>query len=362
MGPTIVSKHRIAILGAGGIAAKMHLPGLAALSDRCEVRLIAGRRESRLKRLTERFDVGEYTTSYDAAATRDDIDAVIIATPHPQHVAWGVKAIEAGKHLMVQKPLCGDRAEADAFIAAVEAGDRTVMCLPDFSPAIYAVRQQIAQDALGKITGARARTSHGGPEVYYREVSEIFGEGEQDQLWFFDASQASVGALFDMGVYAVAQLVALLGSVRQVTGRTATLDKATQLEDTASLLLEFDSGVLATAETSWCDAARTWQWSVHGTAGKFTKNGNGPDELVLSQPERMDSDHAPIKHRELTTSEVDAAGVGEAHAHWLDCIDRGEHPPLSHAWAARHVTDVLLAGLESAKHGQPVTVTSKAQR
>ncbi|MEX0886766.1 MAG: Gfo/Idh/MocA family oxidoreductase [Phycisphaeraceae bacterium] len=353
---------RIAILGGGGIAAKMHLPALADLTDRCEVRLIAGRRTSRLERLAGLFGVPHVTTDYNDAATSDDVDAVIIATPHPHHVAWGIKALEAGKHLMVQKPLCGDRAEADAFVAAVETSGRTVMCLPDFSPAIYAVRRQIADGVIGKVATARARTSHGGPEVYYREVSQIFEEPEAGELWFFDAKQASVGALFDMGVYAVAQLVALLGSARRVTARTATLDKPTELEDTASLLIDFASGVLATAETSWCDAARTWQWSVHGTAGKFTNNGNGPEQLVLAQPERMDSDHAPINHREWPAHEVEQQGVGEPHAHWLDCIDRGVHPPLSHAWAARHVTEILLAGLESARQAKPIDITTASER
>ncbi|MDQ3814274.1 MAG: Gfo/Idh/MocA family oxidoreductase, partial [Armatimonadota bacterium] len=262
-----MDKIRIGIIGAGGIAAKSHLPELAELQDRCEVALISGRKESRLRLLCEKFSVGGYTQNYEDVIADDRIDAVLIATPHPQHVAWGIKALEAGKHVMMQKPLCGDMAEANAFVAAVEKSDRTVMCLPHFSPRIYAVRQGIRDGVIGRVSGAHARTSHGGPEVYYVEVRNIFGEtggetgdlreklqgkvtreqaveamerrkatGEplekiladmglvesHDDLWFFDSRRASVGALFDMGVYAVAHIVALLGSVQRVAAIVTT--------------------------------------------------------------------------------------------------------------------------------------------
>src|ERR1700710_2635363 len=100
--------------------------------------------------------------------------------------------------------------------------------------------------AIGQISGGRARTSHGGPEVYYREVSRLFGETfDESDLWFFDAKRAEVGALFDMGVYAVPRMMAMLGPVRSVTARSTTLAKPTTLEDTATVILEFESGVLA---------------------------------------------------------------------------------------------------------------------
>ena len=96
--------------------------------------------------------------------------------PHPLHVSWGVKALEAGKHVLMQKPLCGEMDEANQFVAAAEASGKTVMCLPHFSAAIYKVRQLIAEEAIGRVSGARMRSSHGGPEIYYAEIRDIFGE------------------------------------------------------------------------------------------------------------------------------------------------------------------------------------------
>lgn len=348
---------RIGIIGAGGIVAKMHLPELKELGERCEVALIAGRKETRLQTLREQFSVANHTTDYEAVIADSNIDAVIVATPHPQHVKWGLAAIEAGKHLLMQKPLCGDMTEANAFVTATEKTDRTIMVLPHFAPSIYAIRREIEAGTIGRVSSARARTSHGGPEVYYREVREIFGEAEEEDgnFWFFDPSQASVGALFDMGVYAVSQIVALLGSVKSVCGATSTFDKPTPLEDGAALVFQMQSGALAVAETSWCDPGRTWELSVHGTAGKFVTPGSSSG-VTHFVPLSYDSDHAPIEQRVLP---VDAS-VGSAHAHWLDCIQKGIQPPLSNAYAARHVTEVLLAGLEAGRSGRSVEITSAA--
>ncbi len=363
-----MNKTRVGIIGAGGIAAKLHLPELAEQGHRCEVALISGRRESRLRLLQEKFEVGGTSTGYEDVIADASIDAVVIATPHPQHVAWGIAALEAGKHVLMQKPLCGDMEEADAFVAAAEKSDRTVMVLPHFSDALFAVRRGIGVGTIGRISGARARTSHGGPEVYYREVRAIFEEdGEEDgdeqsgedNLWFFDAKRAGVGALFDMGIYAVAHLVGLLGTVKSVSAVVGTFDKPTQLEDNAALILQTESGAIAVAETSWCDAARTWELSVHGTRGKYIVPGRDGAAATLFTPLSYDSDHAPIKDEPVTPEAADT--IGSAHAHFLDCIERGTQPPVSHVWAARHVTEVLLAGLQAGRSGRAVEVHSRAE-
>ena len=348
---------RIGIIGAGGIAAKLHLPELAEETRRAQVTLIAGRKDSRLKLLCDRFDVPRFTHSYEDVISDDNVDGVIVATPHPQHVEWGIQALRAGKHLFMQKPLSGDMAEADAFVAEVEKHPgRTVLCLPHFGDVAQTIRKHVREGVIGRVSGGRARTAHGGPEVYYREVANFFGEPPPEgELWFFDAKRAGVGALFDMGVYAVAHMVALLGSVKSVQAVTATIDKPTELEDTASLVMRMESGAVATAETSWCDSARTWEFSVHGTGGKFRIADGEPTTHHV--PTALDRDDAPINVSEVPPT----VKVGTSHAHWLDCIEKGVQPPVSHAHAARHVTEVLLAGLDSGRTGRVVGIGSRAE-
>jgi predicted dehydrogenase len=350
-----MAKIRLGVIGAGGIVCRMHLPDLVK-GDDFEVIVLGGRREHRLKYQSEQFNIPCWTQDYNTIIADDSLDAILVGTPHPLHVPWGVKALEAGKHVLMQKPLCGDMGEANQFVEATEKSGLTVMCLPHMSAPIYKVRQLLADGAIGRVSGARFRSSHGGPEIYYAEIRDIFGE-EDDDLWFFDAKRASVGALFDMGVYAVAGLVAMLGTFTRVTGFVTTFDKPTELEDVATLVLEMESGGIVTAETSWCDPARTWGASVHGTAGKFTLPGE--DGAALSQwtPTSYTRETAPVDVRAIDCSDANPAGM---HEHFAECIRDGTQPALSDVYAARHITEILLAGMESSRQGKAIELTTRS--
>ncbi len=155
---------------------------------------------------------------------------------------------------------------------------------------------------LGRSSGGHARTSHGGPEIYYREITRLFGEPDPHDLWFFDSKQSAVGALFDMGVYAVAHLVAMMGTIRRVTAMTSSFAKPTELEDTATVVMTTVSGAIATAQTSWCDPARTWEFSLHGTAGKFIVPGRGGADATRLTPRDLNRADAPIVEEPVKTS------------------------------------------------------------
>ncbi len=345
----------VGIIGAGGISAKLHLPELTAI-DGVAVTTISGRKDSRLNTLSRMFNVPRSTHSYEEVIKDPAVDAVVIALPHPLHVRYGLAALEAGKHVLMQKPLSTSLEEAEAFVRAAEATDRTVLCLPHVSrPHVLRARELVETGSLGQVSSAHARFSHGGPEVYYATIQKIFGETPEDELWFFDASQADVGALFDMGVYAIAHLVAILGPVERVTCRMTTIAKPTQLEDTASLILEFACGAIGTAETGWCDGARTYGFSVHGTAGKVV-NPPLTSTLQLFRPGPADDEDAPLKEES-----VSLAGLPDvnAHEHWVECIREGRQPPLTNARTARHVTEIMLRGLESARAGRTIEVESR---
>ena len=345
---------RVGIVGAGGIAAKRHLPEMQTVPD-ARVTLIAGRRQSRLDILCRKFDVPASTQDYEAVVSDPEIDAVIIALPHPLHVEWGVKALQGGKHVYMQKPLSTSLDEADRFVQAVDRSDRTVLALPySSSPTILAIRKQISEGKLGTVSAGHARYSHGGPEVYYAGIQQILEEEPDDDLWFFDADKADVGALFDMGVYAIANLVAVMGSVTSVTARCVTVAKPTRLEDTAAMILDFASGAIGTAETGWCDAARSAYLSIHGTLGKVATLGHDEPLQWWRPGSTTDEDAPPI----VETIDLSPFPEQNSHQHWVDCIRRGVQPELSNARMARHITEIMLAGLESSKQRKSVEIAS----
>ena len=342
----------VGILGAGGIAALSHLPEIAAV-DGMRATHLCGRRERRLQLLCERFDLPRYSTSWADLLNDEDLDAVIVALPHPLHAEAGLAVLESGLHLFMQKPLCTTLDEADQLVAASEARPKQIVyCRPSFDAAVYEMRRQVRAGAIGTASGALARHSHGGPEIYYAEVADAFDEPRaEDDLWFFDAETAGGGALIDMGVYSIANLVALLGKADFVTARMTTVDKPTALEDTATLILEFANGALATAETGWCDPARSSFLRVHGTAGKLILRGDAIDFIRPGSFEREWA--APL------VDEIRPAPVPNQHEEWLRCIESGTQPEISNLWTARHVAEIMLAAMRSNESGGRVAIHSE---
>ena len=339
----------VGILGAGGIAALSHLPEIAAVEG-MRVTHVCGRREQRLRLLCERFDVPRFSTSWAGLLDDDELDAVIVALPHPLHAEAGLAVLQRGLHLFMQKPLCTSIDEANQLAAASEARPaQIVYCRPSFDAIVYEMKRQLAAGAIGTISGAMARHSHGGPEVYYAEVTDSFEEPRvENDFWFFDADTAGGGALIDMGVYSIANIVALLGKVDHVTARMATVAKPTGMEDTATLILEMANGALATAETGWCDPARSSYLRVHGTAGKLIKRDEAIDYIRPSSFEREWA--APL------VDVISPAPALNQHEEWLRCIESGSQPELSNLWVARHVTEIMLAAVASNKSGARIAI------
>ena len=137
----------------------------------------------------------------------------------------------------MQKPLSTSLDEAEQFVQASEASDRTVLALPFICAAARAHRPRVDSNRKTRPRrfGALAIQPTAVPEVYYATIQNILGEEPEDDLWFFDADKAGRrGRCSTWGVYAIAHLVVLLGSVTSVSCRRSTVAKPTQLEDTAA--------------------------------------------------------------------------------------------------------------------------------
>lgn len=350
-----MKKIRIGIIGAGGIAAKMHIPELRSIPG-VELKVIAGRKESRLETLCRKFSVPRWTHNYEDLLNDSEIDGIVIALPHPLHVHWGLRVLAAGKHLHIQKPLSTSMDEANQFVEATEKTDLTVLALPFVDqPQLTTCHTMVREGDLGKVSAAHARASHGGPEIYYAGIQTILEETPNDDLWFFDAKRAGVGALFDMGVYAISNLTTILGSVVSVIGRCTTVAKPTTLEDTAALLLTFESGAVGTVETGWCDGARTNEFSIHGTNGRLTFSFGSNSLLFCHQAPRSGENARPI---------CDSIKLGDSprensHEYWIKCIRKGIQPRFSNARSARHITEIMLSGLASSTKGVSINVASR---
>jgi len=106
----------VAVVGAGAFGQK-HLDALANIDD-AQVVMVMGRREEQIKAIAEKYGVSRYTTSFDDVIQDAKVDAVIIASPTQLHAGQGIAAMEAGKHVMIEIPMCDSVNDAEALCEA----------------------------------------------------------------------------------------------------------------------------------------------------------------------------------------------------------------------------------------------------
>ena len=334
-----MAKVRYAMIGCGGIAHMFHLPEMAQIPE-TEFILACDIREHRARFTAEKFGAKDWTTDYKESLHRDDVDAVIVATYHPTHARIACEVLEADKHVLVQKPMATRMEDADCLIEAAVRSKRKTYCLPFlWTPEYEMAVQMIRSGDLGKLVQLRARTAHSGPEGYYATTQQIFGE-LPETCPFFLKNISEQGALFDMGVYSVAALTGLVGPAVRVTGSVKTLDKKCDVDDSASVLMEMESGAIAVAETSWCQVSATEDITVYGTEGTLMLNPWRHALRVYRKKPREG-------WFEPTLPPADRAA---SHRHFVDCI-LNDLPPKPSPEHARHVVEIMLSAVESSRRG-----------
>lgn len=242
---------RIAAIGHGDIAQRLHFVDLNELGERAQLVAIAGRDESSLERTARRFDVPSWFTDTDKMLESEDIDAVLVLTPPGSHGLLARKAIEAGKHVLVEKPLAMTLDEATELLAALKTqqskAPTTFMPLPDVeTPEHRLVARLLADGVVGEATSVECHRGHRGPT---------------HAGWFYRRELAGGGVLLDLGIYGISTVVSLLGPARAVTALcnrrfdVRNMDDGTAInpdvEDSALVNLWFDSNIAVTINANW---------------------------------------------------------------------------------------------------------------
>jgi UDP-N-acetylglucosamine 3-dehydrogenase len=342
-----MAKVRYAMIGCGGIAHIFHLPEMTQIPE-TEFMLACDLREQRARLTAEKFGARGWVTDYKEALHREDVDAVIVATYHPAHARIACEALDAGKHVLVQKPMATRMEDADRLVETAARAEGKTYCLPFlWTPEYEMAAAMIRSGDLGKLLQLRARTAHSGPEGYYAGTQKIFGESPET-CPFFLKKVSEQGALFDMGVYSVAALTGLAGSAVRVTGCVKTLDKNCEVDDTASVLMEMESGAAAVAETSWCQASAAEEMTVYGTEGTLMLN---PWQHTLRVYRKKPAEG----WFEPKLPPPDGAA---AHRHFVECI-LNDQPPKPSPEHARHVVEIMLSAVESSRSGAWSTLRTK---
>jgi UDP-N-acetylglucosamine 3-dehydrogenase len=232
---------RIAIIGAGRIAELGHLPGFAQAG--AQVVALCGRSKPNLEAMAERFGVERCYDDWRTLLEDGGFDAVSVCTPPVLHREMVVASLEQGYHVLVEKPMAVSTAECDDMIAAADRTKRLLMIAHNqrFRAQHIVAKQILDSGRLGQVRRVHAVFAHGGPERW-----------SPTGQWYFDIAAAGFGVMIDLGYHKIDLLRWLLGQeIAKIQAMTATFEKPTILDDTASALMQFEGGTLGTIQVSW---------------------------------------------------------------------------------------------------------------
>ncbi|MCX4406096.1 MULTISPECIES: Gfo/Idh/MocA family protein [unclassified Streptomyces] len=237
----------------------------AAFAGRAVLAGVAARTPQSAKQLAD--ELGVTAESVSGLLRRSDIDAVCVCTPSGTHADIAVRALEAGKHVLVEKPIDVDCAAADRLIAVSERTGLTLGVISQcrFTPAAVAAHRAIGNGALGRITSLLVEVP------YWRSMSYYSASD-----WRGTRSLDGGGALVNQGVHYLDLAQWLAGPVTEVSAHSAVLaHEGIEVEDTISASLRMANGALGTLLASTAAyPGREARVSVQGDRGSLVIEGD----------------------------------------------------------------------------------------
>lgn len=255
-----MSNMRFAIVGCGLIGQK-RAEAITRLGHRTV--LAVDRAERRAGALAEPIGARS-AIDFRAATDAADIDAVVVATPHAELSRIAAACLEAGKHVLVEKPAGRNLAEVSAVAKAADSAGRIVKVGYNhrFHPAILKAREIVDRGELGPLMFVRGRYGHGGRSGYEKE-------------WRFKRAISGGGELVDQGSHLVDLAQWFLGEFTDVTAALRSFFWDAEVEDNAFLTLSTSEGRIAWLHASWSEWKNMFSFEIYGREGKLEINGLG---------------------------------------------------------------------------------------
>jgi predicted dehydrogenase len=220
-----------AIIGSTGVIGKVHLHALSQL-DTCRLVGVYARTQESLRQQATELGAKPYTALDDVLAD-PEVDAVIIATPHPSHLEIALQAASAGKHILVEKPMAVTPSEADAMIAAAKRAKVKLGVLFNqrFKPDVHKMRELLDQGAIGKLYRTSLVHATMRTQDYYDRLA-----------WRGTWRDEGGGVLLNQSIHSIDLFQWLSGMPQSLYGRMRAYKHQIEVEDYASALLEYPGG------------------------------------------------------------------------------------------------------------------------
>lgn len=367
----------IAVVGCGDVAEQVYLPGLdtSRAQGKLEVVALVDTRPDRAETLAGRHGIPHFYSSLDEVFAADDVDLIVNLTNMQAHAAVIRAAVLAGKHVYSEKPFVLTLEESADILelaesAGVVVGSAPAMLLhPEIEEAIRLIRR----GAIGKVSFARGRGSHPGPDRLRDFVT--------DPSWFY---AAGAGPLFDLGVYPLTAMTAALGSVRRVTafsgkaipnrvamyGPAAGNPITVEADDNTHVLLDFGDACFAYVDATYCVlSSKGPRMEFYGETGVMNLAADPTDPPIeLFTWDRQSELRGWTTPEPVYRGRVWPPGRGAFTAnsfnfvrgieHMADYISGRDRELLVDPHHATHVLEVMLAAQTSALTGRAIDVST----
>lgn len=311
-----MNKIRIGLIGCGGMGGGGHASGLLALSDRIDITAVCDIDPERARNAAEKLGAGVAATDY-----RDlfaHTDAVLVALPHDLHYEVGMACLQAGKHVLMEKPLCNTEEQVERLVA--EADRRGLVLMTAYPVRFWPIVRKMKELVDNKTYG----------EAFHMSIwTEQFTRFPPDH-WSASASSLGGGQLFSHGCHYIDLLLWFLG--RPVKGFHLGTNFGTpwmEREGTSDLAIEFENGAVGYHFGTWGARGTRLGYAIHihCTEGMLEYN-RAEGKLYLHSHIVEEQANLDTSSRTRVLLEDNAPGKKTQYEteHFLDCIASGKRP------------------------------------
>ncbi len=337
---------RVAVVGAG-YWGKNLVRNFATLRQAELVRVVDASPEIQKKTRTQ-YPHTEVSASFEDAL-REDVEAVVLAVPAEAHYPLARRALEAGKHVFVEKPLTLDPADGAELCRLGQELDRVVMVghLLEYHPAVEKMKQLVEAGEIGELR-----------YIYSQRVNLGIVRNNENALWSLAPHDISI-------------IVTLMGGLPETVSCWGNAYLNPDIEDVCFLGMTFADGRMSHSHVSWLDPHKIRKFTVVGSRKMIVMDDAGTPEVLRIYDKRVD-----MQPEYQTFAEYAAIRSGDVHIpavhggeplqkeclHFLESV-RGLHPPRSDGESGLRVVQILDAGARSLKEGgRPVRIEAGEHR
>jgi myo-inositol 2-dehydrogenase / D-chiro-inositol 1-dehydrogenase len=346
-----MSRTRVVLFGAGFIA-DIHAESYHRFVPDAELVGVYSRSEEHARAFARKHGISRWFVDLEEALAVTDCDVADICLPNHLHAQVTIDAATAGKHVIIEKPLCLTLEEADGMISACKAHNRKLMYAEElcFAPKYERVRQLVREGAVGSIYYMRQCEKHSGPH----------------SDWFYDFDQSGGGVLMDMGCHGFAWFRWMLGTETKAQSvyaqmKTGLIHRGrTRCEEHSLCIVEFDCGVTGIVENSWAKlGGMEDRVEVFGTGGVvYADLLMGNSALTYSEKGygyAMEKAGSTQGWTFTTFEESFNQGYPQELNHFIACV-RNDAPPFTTGEDGRAVLEMVNAAYYSARMGHKVAL------